>query len=272
MDPALEASARVYSDEEFAALIATLHVSAPSTLPPPPSYHGVSSPSVMPPHTPPRTPRAPTTSRPRGVNTTLYQFSSPTKSGYTDSWATAGAATQGVAGAHVRSVKKRRKKKHQDFAVYAVFFGRNPGVYYEWAEAHQCNNGALGAIYKGYGTDEGAEGAYEYARARGWTRVCTSRPASPTQPAIAALPLPSIDEAERPNPLHGNDTLDQTWYVVYRGVTPGVYHSILEAQLNTIGVRNQLYEAVTGREEAYKRYRLAQEQRETDSAAPPSYI
>ncbi|KAJ6459357.1 hypothetical protein C8R47DRAFT_1226632 [Mycena vitilis] len=262
-DRDLQRSARAYSDEEFAALISTLRVSGSSS---PPTYRRTT--------TPPRpTAPAPTTSTPPPPTPTRgkYYFESPTKRGYTDSWATAGAATQGVAGAHVQSLQKSKSKKRKPkSAAYAVFCGRNPGVFPSWPLAAKSTQGASGSIYRGYPTVPEADAAFEYAKARSWTRVCSSRPSSPSHAPIASVPLP-CEESARPNPLHGSETIDQTWYVVYHGISPGVYHSILEALLNTVGVPNQRYEAVTGKAEAFRKYRAALGQRETTSAAPPSY-
>ncbi|KAJ7601478.1 hypothetical protein DFH06DRAFT_1352767 [Mycena polygramma] len=269
-DHDLRDSARVYSDEQFAALIATLHVSDNPSTPSSPSPPGYQTGSTTRPTAHPRTPTTPTTPTTSRAGRGRYFFQSPTKRGYTDSWATAGAATQGVAGAHVHSVQKSKKKKGKSNA-YAVFCGRKPGTFDSWAEAEKSTKGASGAIYRGYPNDTDATAAFEYAAARSWTRVCTSRPASPSQAPVASLPLPCEESDYTYNPLHGSETVDDTWYVVYCGITPGVYHSLLEALLNTVGIRNQRYESVIGREEAFKRYRDALEERETESASPPSY-
>ncbi|KAJ7887143.1 hypothetical protein B0H13DRAFT_2342507 [Mycena leptocephala] len=138
------------------------------------------------------------------------------------------------------------------------------------SEARGLVDGVRNAIYKGYPSVAHAEAAYEYASACSWTCVLTSRPPSPSQAPLAALPSPS-EESDRPNPLHGGDSLDNMWYVVYSGITPGVYHSHLEALLNAVEIPNQSYESVQGREEAFRRFRRAQTQQETNTPPAPSY-
>ncbi|KAJ7711504.1 hypothetical protein B0H16DRAFT_1480288 [Mycena metata] len=259
----LKDSARVYTDEEFAAVIATLQISDNQ-----PSDRRT---------TPPLSQRNPSASSPpalglhsgSGPRHPVYYFESPSRRGFTSSWAEAGTETQGVPGGHVHTVSKGAKKKRVKKAAYTVFFGRVPGVFQTWEDVKLSVNGVSNAIFRGYGTINAAHTAYAYAQARSWTRVCGSAPL----PALTPLtPPPVATEVEPPNPLHGTDPLDDTWYVVYRGVTPGVYHSVLEALLNTVGLSNPLYEGVKGREEAFRRYRDAQEQSSTAVLPPPSYV
>lgn len=82
-----------------------------------------------------------------------------------------------------------------------------------------------GAIYRGYPTLEEAEAAFAYAQACGWTRASGRPYARLSMNAIGTLPSPSQEE-DAPNPLSGSEDLDDIWYVVYRGITPGVYRSM----------------------------------------------
>ncbi|KAJ7041284.1 hypothetical protein C8F04DRAFT_1253347 [Mycena alexandri] len=256
----LKSSARVYTDEEFAAVIAALYISdnqprRPTTPPPSQENTSVSSPPAL------------SLDSGSGARRPVYYFESPSGRGYTSSWAVAGAETQGIRGGHVHTVSKGAKKKHVKKAAYTVFFGRVPGVFQTWEDVQLSVNGVSNAIFRGYSTIGAAHAAYAYARARSWTRVCGSVPLAVPTPLTSP---PVATEVEPPNPLHG--ALDDTWYVVYRGVSPGVYHSVLEALLNTVGLRNSLYEGVKGREEAFRRYREAQEQLSTAVLPPPSYV
>ncbi|KAJ7436457.1 hypothetical protein B0H11DRAFT_2256162 [Mycena galericulata] len=261
----LSDTARVYSDAEFAALIAALHLSHPPSPPPrtpsPAEIFPRESPPPTPANLPPRTPS------PRQP---LYYYESPTKSGYTDSWATAGAATQGVPGAYVEAVVSRpKKKKSKKKAAYVVFVGRRCGVFRKWSDVAPYVNGVPNAIHCGYRTVSQAEAAYAYACSKSWTRVSGSVDIPRAQDALGALPTPASLDSN--NPLQNDEVSDDTWYVVYRGITPGVYRSLLEALLNTYGIPNALHESVDGRTEAFARFDAARRGLRTETAGPPSY-
>ncbi|KAJ7144887.1 hypothetical protein C8R43DRAFT_953680 [Mycena crocata] len=214
---------------------------------------------------PPRTPTAPQA---------LYYFESPGRSGYTQSWATAANASQGVEHGHVQRVQNKPKKKHTKKAAYVVFFGHRPAAYLNWADAKSAVSGAKNAIYRGYGTVKEAQDAFAYAQARGWTRCTDARgPLGPTStPHLPQYPTPSQrHDPPSPNPLHGTEDLDDNWYVVYKGIVPGVYHSLLEAMLNTVGVSNSAYETVVGRDAAFDLFQNADADQETMFASPPPF-
>lgn len=88
------------------------------------------------------------------------------------------------------------------------------------AETRPLVLGVSSNIYRGYPTMAAAHAAFAYAEARSWTRVC----GSPLVTAIPSLPAPLLI-SEINNPLHASETLDDRWYIVYRGIRPGVYHT-----------------------------------------------
>ncbi|KAJ7735169.1 hypothetical protein B0H16DRAFT_1731433 [Mycena metata] len=198
----------------------------------------------------------------------LYRFESPARSGYTTEWSIAGAATQGVPNAHVHAVMGggRRKKSRTKKAVYAVFVGRNTGVFLTWHEAEQLVKGVSGCIFRGYTTRHEAEAAYTYAVERSWVHNCYATVVA----AIPTLPQP-VQVADGVNPLNGTEEFDGKWYVVYCGITPGVYRSHLECQLNTVGVRGMLHESVEGISVALSKYEAARARGDTKAAPPPAY-
>lgn len=101
-------------------------------------------------------------------------------------------------------------------------------------EAKARVSGVRGAIHQGYRTVPQAEAAYAYALARSWTRVCrASRLSPPSQDALPMLPSPS-QPMDGANPLHPGQRLTGTWYIVYRGILPGVYHSTLVLLFNDV--------------------------------------
>ncbi|KAJ7205083.1 hypothetical protein C8J57DRAFT_1259100 [Mycena rebaudengoi] len=237
-----------YSDTEIVALIASLDlaetpVDSPSAGSKPPGY-------------------SPLTETPRRVHTAIYVYASPIRQDVTTEWSIAGSASQGVPNTTVHRVKKKAKKSRQSGA-YVVFHGHQPGVYSTWREACTLVNGVSNTIFHGYHTLAEANAAIKYAEDRGWTHRCNSqRP----EPAIPALPTPMLT-SDLPNPLHGSH-INNKWFVVYRGITPGVYQSLLEALLNTVGVPTSLYEGIDTKQEAINKYRGAVERGEVAGVLP----
>lgn len=81
--------------------------------------------------------------------------------------------------------------------------------------------GVPNCIFRGFPSFAAARAAFEYAEARSWTRdLSRSHPAP-----IASLPEP-ISPIIASNALSvTSETDDDRWYVVYRGIRPGVYRS-----------------------------------------------
>ncbi|KAJ7216764.1 hypothetical protein C8J57DRAFT_1255243 [Mycena rebaudengoi] len=262
-----------YSDAEISALIASPDLNfvrtGTNSNPPchrvsssPPPYESVQSAQNLTPDdselaelisslqiggTRPSPPATPTRSR------RIYEYSSPVGTGVTTEWSVAGTASQGIAHGSVHTLERKSKRSHGKKGGYVVFHGRCPAVCSTWAEARKLVDGVLNSIHRGYRTLAEAHAAFKYAEERGWTRACDSQdPAT----AIHVLPTPILP-SDIPNPLHGSETTDSQWFVVYRGITPGVYQSILEALLNTVGVRASVYEGVEGRGEAIEKYHAA---------------
>ncbi|KAJ7817583.1 hypothetical protein B0H13DRAFT_2379567 [Mycena leptocephala] len=114
------------------------------------------------------------------------------------------------------------------------------------------------SIHNGRAPLSGTQAAYEYAQAHHWTGVRgLSPPSARSQPSgISALPIPVDPLAPTTNPLHGNtDHFAQNrWYIVYAGITPGIYLSFLESSLNTIGLSRAASDSTTSLEEARRRW------------------
>ncbi|KAJ7237084.1 hypothetical protein C8J57DRAFT_1529615 [Mycena rebaudengoi] len=161
----------------------------------------------------------------------LYEYSAPPQHGYTTLWSEAGAATQGVPGAHVRVVTPGRPRHGRGGKHYVVFCGLSCGVYDSWTVTKPLIHGVSGALHRSYPTRELAQAAFDYATARSWTRIID--PANIRQaPAIPTLPQPvfTVNIASsvfvQPNPLNSTESIqDNKWYIVYKGVCPGVYRS-----------------------------------------------
>ncbi|KAJ7102962.1 hypothetical protein C8R43DRAFT_1141084 [Mycena crocata] len=254
-------------------------------MPAPPAYTSVPAPDIddlaahvsrlnltstsqpITPVTPPRSSRA---------NDTLYRYESPTQSGYTRAWAKAACATQSVPGGHVKAAVKG-KRKHVKRAAFVVFIGTDPGAYEKWSEVQPLVKGISGNLYQGYSSMKAAVAAFDYAQQRSWTRKCPSRHASSSSatltvaPAIPTLPQPaSLLELETPNPLHCDDE-DALWYVVYQGITPGVYQSNLECALNTVGLKGAVHDSWVEKEVAIAKYQQALLAGTVEVLLPPYY-
>ncbi|KAJ6523683.1 hypothetical protein DFH09DRAFT_1329921 [Mycena vulgaris] len=220
-------------------------------------------------------PSPPTTPR---VAQRLYSFHTPTKSGLTSEWSEAATHTQGVSNGRPLLLTPKKTKPRRKNRAYAVFYGRVPGVYSDWSIVEPLVRGVSCALYQGYQSVPAAQAAFDYAHARLWTRVCNSRPGSPaamSQPtAIPQLPNPT-GYTEARNPLHGHDnagaSLDTKWYVVYAGISPGVYQSSLECSLNTVGLRGAVFDSVQGKCHAIHRYQSALARSEIRVLHPPYY-
>ncbi|KAJ7075705.1 hypothetical protein B0H15DRAFT_805995 [Mycena belliarum] len=200
----------------------------------------------------------------------LYYFDSPEKSGRTSNWSEAAAQTQGVHDAHVRRLMPKKKPRRKK-GGYAVFYGRKPGFYKLWEVVDPLVTGVSCALYQGYKDLASAQAAFEYAKSKSWTRVCTSRPSSPF-PAVpsSAAPIPQVPNAaglvEPRNPLHGHAeddwSPDSSWYVVYAGIHPGVYQSSLECGLNTVGLSCAAFDSARSKQDAIEMYQSALERNE----------
>ncbi|KAJ7430876.1 hypothetical protein B0H11DRAFT_2262776 [Mycena galericulata] len=243
-----------YDDAEIVALIASLDLAdlglADAENPRAPS---------PPPRTP--SPRLPSHNHPTAHISHTKRPDFATR--YTTEWSMAGSATQGVTDGRVFAVSPKRKNKKSKKSAYVVFCGSRFGVFHSWAEVKPLVTGFSNSVFRGYNTVAEAQAAFQYALSRGWVRNGYS-----TVTAISTLPTPASDLLGD-NPLNGLEPHNSTWYVVYRGITPGVYRSHLESQLNTLGVRGALYESIEGKHVALEKYAAACSRGEVAAILPP---
>ncbi|KAJ7704199.1 hypothetical protein B0H16DRAFT_1482688 [Mycena metata] len=246
-----------YGDRDLINLIANLDL---STIDPAPTSPQTPPPAQ--PHVPTERHTFPSLpSRSVRAQQTIYQFELPTRRGYSTDWSTAGFATQAVPGARVHAVQRLGSKKKKS--------GKKPPTSYS-AVVHVAFSrrvtGVPNSIFRGYPTVSEAQAAFEYANSRGWIRFADR----PVTSGIARLPQP-INIQDTLNALNNDTDFDGRWYIVYRGITPGVYRSHLESQLNTVGVQGALHESVEGLSAAIEKYTNATSRGETVVAPPPHY-
>ncbi|KAJ7735252.1 hypothetical protein DFH07DRAFT_967254 [Mycena maculata] len=276
-----------YDDADIVALIASLDLvdinattpprdppTPPPTSPPPAAhrtieYHTFPSIPRSRVHPPPSAPQTPSPSAPqtpsrRAPNPKVYLIESPTKHTSSQDWATAGAATQGVANARVRAIGRHKKKPRHGNAAFVVFYGLDVGVFLSWQEVDPLVTGVSCSLFRGYSTLAAAEAAFQFVLNNSWVR----RTGDHIVAAIPRLPQP-IHDISQLNVLNDTEDHDATWYVVYRGITPGVYRSHLESQLNTVGVSGALHERIQGKAEALRKFAEVFRRGEVNVVAPP---
>ncbi|KAJ7137328.1 hypothetical protein C8R43DRAFT_955536 [Mycena crocata] len=175
----------------------------------------------------------------------------------------AGSATQGAPRSHVHVVHHSTptRKKHVKKAAYVIYRGINIGVRLTWSETKPLVSGVSNCIFHGYASVAEAQAAFSYAQVRSWMRVIGSARA-------AAIPIADLPQPLLENPLTWSETLDDTWYIVYAGILPGVYRSHLECQLNTLGISGALHESIIDQAAAFAKFAAAAG---TVRYLPPTY-
>ncbi|KAJ7695518.1 hypothetical protein B0H16DRAFT_1750694 [Mycena metata] len=183
----------------------------------------------------------------------LYAFDNPTQRAVTPFWSEAASASQGVPGGSTQRLTptNSKKKRSRGCGGYAVFFGRQTGAFRAWfTEAEPLVKGVNNSLYQGHDTFLQAQAAYNYIRERGCTRTLPHAPDSIAERPMTELPVP-VGLLDRVNPLHARSGLQTgLWYIVYAGITPGVYQSSLECSLNTLGLSSAVFESCADKAEA----------------------
>ncbi|KAJ7429177.1 hypothetical protein B0H11DRAFT_2266724 [Mycena galericulata] len=198
-------------------------------------------PSTPPPASPP-TPDQPLLATPSLTPTTLYRFSSPTKSAYTEHWSEAAHASQ-AADTTVRAVRKPRKKRTKNLKKAAE-------------EVEDATSGFRFAIHKGYSSRETAVAAFHHAVSNAWTSTAADWTSLPV--SLTRAPLPIADATTFPLPQVATRNPQDPWYVVYAGINPGIFATTVECSLNVLGIQNAVHESVPTFSEAQAKFGRAQ--------------
>ncbi|KAJ7843431.1 hypothetical protein B0H14DRAFT_2585746 [Mycena olivaceomarginata] len=139
--------------------------------------------------------------------------------------------------------RSHRQPPMSFFVDYAVEFSGH-GL-----KPQQLVTGVPNCIFRGYPSLHAAHAAFNYAQERSWTRISTNPAAAP----ITTLPQPM--------------TADQAYNAL--NLSEGEDDLCLECRLNTLGVRNCVYESVRGRAAAWTKYNTAVEHANVNSVSPP---
>ncbi|KAJ7217454.1 hypothetical protein C8J57DRAFT_1537727 [Mycena rebaudengoi] len=183
----------------------------------------------------------------------LYLYNSPTKTGTTTAWGEAAHATVGIPGASSIHLTPKSRKS-QTKRGFAAFYGCLPGPYSSWEQAKAQVSGVSGAIHQGYSSMEAACAAFDYASAHSWIGARPFTLATPIPRHSFQMPRPRSTPEDEPGPLHHG-----TWYIVYKGINPGVYESNLECILHTVGIRGSIFDSTQDKASAFRRFHVASE-------------
>ncbi|SJK99379.1 uncharacterized protein ARMOST_02675 [Armillaria ostoyae] len=160
-------------------------------------------------------------------------------------------------GETVRAVKKRRKRRPpRGYGAYVVFVGVTPGVYLTWAECKAQAFGQPSNVYSGYMTLELAEAAFQYALDKGWVRYANVDQPCALPSQVPFDPNHSTTPEDYDTPLNAGKPFER-WYVVYRGISPGIYKSDLERSINTTGISDCLTESFESLALIHRKFRDA---------------
>ncbi|KAK7032026.1 hypothetical protein R3P38DRAFT_2774473 [Favolaschia claudopus] len=132
--------------------------------------------------------------------------------------------------------------------AYAVFYGFEVGAYRTYPEVIARTHGYRNNVHCGFPTMRAAQAAIAYARGRG----LTSDSQLPDDCDTTPRPPPTVYTE---NPLSVG--ADGGYYVVCRGIYPGIYRSWVEAALNTTGVNGNMSRKYVDREMAERVYEQA---------------
>ncbi|KAJ7168432.1 hypothetical protein C8R46DRAFT_1217836 [Mycena filopes] len=198
----------------------------------------------------PRTPSRP--------NSRLYAYQTPVDQGVTRSWPEAAARTQAVPSASPLRLMPRGKSSRKNRG-YAVFFGLDIGAFKSWHDVQPLVIGVSCSLYQGYSTFAQATAAFDYAARVGWTRIIRPSSVLTINSALLRLPNP-VSAHDGATPLHPGTEEGGSWYVVYSGMTPGVYGSYLECAINTIGLPSAVHDSFDGKAAALAAFQDATEQ------------
>ncbi|KAF8872552.1 hypothetical protein CPB85DRAFT_1260755 [Mucidula mucida] len=161
---------------------------------------------------------------------TLYAVSRSDGTQYsTTDWSQASTSVLNK-GAIAKAIHKRYKRPR-----------KVPGIYTTWHAARPSIHKVKGAIF------------IKCVQGGGWINVQLQLPTTTTF-NLTGSASPLSDRLEL-----------RKWYCVYRGLTPGIYPLLLEAQLNVVGVKGASYESWTTLDEATRKFSAAQRRNEVQA-------
>ncbi|KZP10389.1 hypothetical protein FIBSPDRAFT_899803 [Athelia psychrophila] len=201
--------------------ITTSTLNTPAPLTPPPREHRATPLARGLPHTPERV-------NPR--DTRVYQVASPGIRGVAETWATAGHYTLPRPGAHAKLVSTLPRTHHAPFKYFAIVKGTYPGVYEgHWFDYEMLVRKVPHANYKGFQKLDEAKAAFLAAYVLGLVVAIPARdsdnlgPRPPTA-SIVSTP-PSEDDVLAALSSTSQTSPESAWYVVFKGIRPGIYQS-----------------------------------------------
>ncbi|KAF7967887.1 hypothetical protein HWV62_32832 [Athelia sp. TMB] len=201
-------------------------------------------------------PLTPPNSKHPSATPTTYQVASPTRVGATQDWHLAGHLTQGVPAAHVHrthgveSPKKTPPSKSKTAKAYVVYQGRTTGVFEHWTPVEAATTGISGPVFEGFPSLLCAQRAWFIAEQMNVVR--TLRPNVEYGPCPAFYGPIAVTLLNFPEDYFG-----QRFYVVSKGLCPGVYPFWGLAASQVLHVRNAIYKDYTSRAQALEMWQRA---------------
>ncbi|KAF5325982.1 hypothetical protein D9611_000240 [Ephemerocybe angulata] len=144
---------------------------------------------------------------------------------------------------------------------YVVTKGRVPGIYDTWTEAAAQKDDLPDAIYEGFETYAQAREVWDKAVDKGWVKRCNpdagakGKKGSPSRRPLGASSSCSAIEDARTTTM--NTPPSTEWYVVTRGIKPGVYSTWREASQYVTNVIGALYDPFESELEALRAFTTA---------------
>ncbi|KAF7318030.1 hypothetical protein HMN09_00310300 [Mycena chlorophos] len=138
-------------------------------------------------------------------------------------------------------------------SVFVVFRGYSIGIKENMREVNASIGDFRGEVFQGYPDTQSAERAFKVASAAGLTSTISLRSGRlPIEVAAAPRPL-------EPEDLHNNDRLqgrawNDSWYVCYVGIEPGVYPTWIECAVNAKWAKSGEWEVFRSFGDAYEAY------------------
>ncbi|KAJ7062240.1 hypothetical protein C8F01DRAFT_1284703 [Mycena amicta] len=199
-----------------------------------------------------------------------YVYSTPEKgTTFTSEWSEAGAQTQGVPQSHVKKLFNSPRDKTRR-ACFVVFRGHQAGVMDDWAAVETAIRKFSGAVYCGYQSRADATRAFNHALEAGWTSTTPHSPGElPMAPDKTPRPITTYDLSLFGDRVRARGS-QETWYVVYVGIRPGVYATWLETALNTIAVHGSVFHKAESFEAAAQKFAQATVEGNVESKQTPS--
>ncbi|KAH8797381.1 hypothetical protein DL96DRAFT_1565613 [Flagelloscypha sp. PMI_526] len=124
---------------------------------------------------------------------------------------------------------------------YVIFTGNQGGVYYNHEHVNRIVKNDTSTVYMSYPTQRRANDAWQYALAKGFATIGCAQ-------ALGRQRLQQLTQESYHLPSSATACLSpmsgDRYYVVMKGIRPGIYGSWVEAAIQVLGVHRTIYKAL----------------------------